>query len=200
MRKVMKYIVFAALGTILLGCAAASKEIRIKAYSERMDVFREVQDNGVIPKGFADLIIQASIKTHLEGFYLIEWGETFHGKPNYPFLLNIDGQSITWKIDGQKEIAPYYDEKGSRNPERGEGMKYNVKKKIRLAAGSHRLFFALPSENIFKEIGIRLNEGQLHLIEIRPIYRGRSFDQKFLYGIRGLEIYLDGIVVGRRTR
>ncbi len=181
--KLMVLILVIALG----GCAA-TQLIKIKSNSERADVFREVNE-GEIPTGFGDLLVECSIKTHLKGLYTVEWGETFHGESNYPFLLNIDGQSITWEIDGQKDIAPKYDEKGQRNPERGEGMKYILKKRIRLAAGLHKLFFALPSESIYKEMEISVKENQLHRLEFRPVYRGISlYYQHFLNGIRGLEI------------
>lgn len=41
--------------------------------------------------GFVDLTINAQIKTHLEGWYLLECKNSLHGKPEYPFLFNIDG-------------------------------------------------------------------------------------------------------------
>lgn len=103
------------------------------------------------PKGFADLVIKASIKTHLESYYILESKESLHGKSGYSFVINIDGQAVTWKVDGQKDTVPPYDAKGkiSTNPEAGEGVKYSLEKRVRLAACSHRIFFGIPERKVF---------------------------------------------------
>lgn len=64
-----------------MGCSTASKEIKIKSESVKMDVFTEVQGAGPPPKGFVDLTIKTSIKTHVEGRHVIKWKEDLHGKP-----------------------------------------------------------------------------------------------------------------------
>ncbi|MCJ7786395.1 MAG: hypothetical protein MUP41_20885, partial [Desulfobacterales bacterium] len=102
------------------------KEISLRSQSERTDVFKQAQEGESIPGEFVELTITSSIKTHPEGFYLLESKRSLHGKAGYPFLINIDGQAATWKVDGQKESTPTYDENGKRSPEGGEGMKYNL--------------------------------------------------------------------------
>jgi hypothetical protein len=188
LKKWMMLVLMIALG----GCAA-TQQIKIKSHSERTDIFREVREEGEIPNGCADLIIQASLKTHLEGFYMFELEESFHGKPRFPFLINVDGQAILWEINGQREIAPYYDEKGRKNPEGGDGMRYVLKKRIRLSSGSHKVFFSLPSEGYLKQIQITLNDGCLYKVEFKPIYRRvKSNIQSFLSGINRFEVVFDG--------
>jgi hypothetical protein len=199
MRKIMKYIVLTVIWAVLASCSTVSKEIKTKAHGEKVDVFREVKEWEVVPQGFADLMIKASIKTHLEGHYLLELKKTFHGKPGYPFLINLGGQATTWKVDGQQEVMPDYDKKGRRNPERGEGMKYILEKRIRLKSGSHKIFFGLPSENYFKEIEITLKDRHQHILEFKPIYRtSRRNVPGFLSGVKEFEVFLDGIAVGQQ--
>jgi hypothetical protein len=77
MKRLFIYFMLVVLGTTLTGCGTASKQIRMKSHSERTDVFK---GEGVIPKWFADLVIRASIKTHLEGYYILESKASLHGK------------------------------------------------------------------------------------------------------------------------
>ncbi len=106
MKRLLSYLLLAAFVSTILGCGLAARAIKTKSQSERTDVFKEVKEEGPPPQGFFDLIIKASIKTHVEGYYFFESKKTFHGQPGYPFLINIDGQALVWKIDGQKEITP----------------------------------------------------------------------------------------------
>jgi hypothetical protein len=192
MEKPIKYFVMAVLISALAGCGLATKEIKLKSQSEKTDVFREVTEEGLPPKGFVDLLFKTSIKTHMEGYYFIEPEETFHGQEEYPILINIDGQAITWKLKGLKEIIPI--EKGNNNPEKGEGVRYSLNKRIRLTPGPHKFFFGLPGEGIYKEINLTLIEGSLNLLEFKPRYgphRGRSA-RSFEHGVEGSELFLNG--------
>jgi len=67
-----------------------------------------------------------------EGYFLFEPRDSAQGKPDYPFLLNVDGQAVTWKADGLQEITPRYLEDGGRNPEGGTGIRYVLNRRIRL--------------------------------------------------------------------
>src|SRR4030043_392453 len=120
-----------------------------------------------------DLTITSSIKTHPEGHYLLESKRSLHGKPGYPFVINIDGQAATWKVDGQKENSPTYDQKGKRFPEGGEGMRYTLEKKILLRAGSHKIFFGLPEEKLSLQFELALKAGESYVLEFRPAYSAR---------------------------
>lgn len=63
MKKLLMFLMVIVSGT-LLGCGATAKEIRAKSFGEKTDVFHEVKGGGAPPQGFADLVIQASVKTH----------------------------------------------------------------------------------------------------------------------------------------
>lgn len=192
-RKVIKYIVFAALIAFLVGCGAASKKIMTKSHSERTDIFNEVREEGMPPKGFVDLVIKATIKTHLEGYYIFESRKSLHGRPGYPFVFNIDGQGVVWRVDGQKETTPLYDEKGKRTPEGGTGMRYTIEKTIRLVAGPHMVFFGLPEDKYSVEFKIGLSEGKQHVLEFKPVYSYRRQRTKpsFEDGISKYEIFFN---------
>src|SRR3989304_1757605 len=179
------------LGIVFAGCGTTAKEIRAKSRSERADVFREVKEEGAPPNGFVDVVIKASIKTHLEGYYLLE-PDTRHGKPEYPFVLNIDGQAVTWEVAGQVEDSPKYDEKGGKMPEGGKGMRYVLIKKLQLKPGLHKIFFALLGENKSVEVTVTLNENELSVLELEPIYYRYDGRPTFERGVSRFEVFLDG--------
>ncbi|MDA8239202.1 MAG: hypothetical protein M0Z67_02400 [Nitrospiraceae bacterium] len=194
-----------SLGTVLLmssllGCGTAAKEIQSRSLGGKTDVFKEVSNGSAIPKGFADLIIKANIKTHVEGYYVLESKESLHGKQGYPFVFNIDGQGITWKLAGVKDIKPSYeaDGKTSRDPEAGEGLKYVIEKKLRLAIGRHRVYFGLPEDKYAVEFEIALGDGEIGVLEFKPIYRTKRIPTRiptFLKGIDKYAAFLDGVPV-----
>jgi len=195
---------------IFIGCGAAVKEIRQKTQNERADVFSEINNTDSSARNFAVLTIKATIKTHLEEYYPLESKYSQHGKPGYPFLINIDGQAETWKVDGQKESLALYDKDGkvSHNPDAGEGIKYILEKRIKLSDGYHKLFFGLPSDDYFKEVEITLTKGDFATLEFKPIYNPQTLTRKlksigkyktlsariptFKRGIKDMEIYLNG--------
>jgi hypothetical protein len=134
-------------------------------------IFAEVAD-GSTEAGKVELIVRLSIKTHPADYHLLESKGSLHGKPGYPFILTIDGQSVLWREEGQIEKTPEYDAKGIRAPEGGEGRRYVLEKRLRLTPGSHRVEMDLPEEHYTFAINLTLKEGnQPHVLEFKPIYR-----------------------------
>jgi len=176
------------------GCGTASREIAQRSVSERADVFHDVRDGEITQGGFVDLVIQARIKTHLEGWYLLESKTSLHGKPTYPFLFNIDGQAVTWEVKGQKEKNKEY-EGCVGNHDCGEGMRYTLEKRIRLKEGMHRIFFALPGDNYRTEFEITLKENEAYKLKFKPIYRR----QDYLKGIVRFEVFINNTQVPQKT-
>lgn len=196
MKRYLSYLFVGVMVSTLLGCGLASKELKIKSQSERTDVFKEIKGDGPPSKGFVDLIIKASIKTHPEGYYLLESAGTFHGQPDYPFLITIDGQAQVWKVDGQKEITSYEDQ-GKPDPERGEGMKYVLNKRLRLGSGPHQIIFGLPGEDYYMNFNLTLDDGDVQVLEFKPIYRPRrgKSTPSFINGFDRGEIFLNGNII-----
>jgi hypothetical protein len=200
MRRVATYMLLMILAISLIGCGAGPK-ISIVSQGNKTDVFSEIKEETPIPKGFSDLVIKAHIKTHLEGYSLFEPKESPHGKPEYPFLLNIDGQVVIWNAKGVKEITPEHDWWGRITPEGGEGMKYELNRKIRLRAGPHAVSFVLPAEEYMETVEIKAEEGKTHVLEFKPIYnidvttyktRSGVPLRNFMYELREYEGFLDG--------
>lgn len=169
----------------------------MKSQGEKTGVFTEVKNGDTPQKGFADVTIKSNIKTHLEGFYSGESKKSLHGKADYPFLLNIDDQAIVWNTAGIKDSKPKYDQDGktSRDPEAGEGMKYILEKKLRLVAGTHKVFFGLPEDKYAIEFEITLKDGEASTLELKPIYKTKRIPTRiptFLEGINKYEVFLNG--------
>lgn len=198
MQKVMKGILIGAICLILVGCGAAAREIRVKTQAYRTDVFTEINNADAPARGFAMLAIKATIKTHLERYYILESKDSLHGKPGYPFLINIDGQAEAWTVKGQKETLPLYDKDGntSHDPDAGEGIKYVLEKKIGLRTGTHKVFLGLPADDYFKEVEITLKEGDSATIEFKPVYKYKTLPTRiptFQEGIKEYEAYLNNM-------
>ena len=192
MKRLLIFFVAILTGLSLPGCGTTAKEIQMRSQSEKTDIFMEVKDGGTIPKGFADLVIKANIKTHIEGYYILESKESAHGKQKYPFLVNIDGQAARWEVEGIKDIKPAYnaDGKTSRDPEAREGFKYVLEKKIRLNAGSHRVFFGLPEDKYSTEVEISMKDGEMSILEFKPIYRTKKIPTRIPTFLKGIDKYV----------
>jgi hypothetical protein len=87
------------------------------------EAFTEVTDAVKAP-GKIDLIIKLSIKTHLPGYSFFESRKSLNGKPGYPFIITVDGQTVTWREDGQVETTPAYDSNAIRIPDGGKVKRY----------------------------------------------------------------------------
>lgn len=190
MKKYTVYVTVVLMFVILSG-AAAAKTIAEKSKSERTDVFTETTSTEAAPAGFSDVVISADIKTHRDGFYSGESKHSAHGKELYPFLFNIDGQAVLWKVEGKKHELPSYDADGktSKDPEAGEGIKYLLSKKIRLRAGQHTLFFGLPEDDYAREIVIQVKEGQALTLEFKPVYKYKTQPARIPTFMRGVSSY-----------
>jgi hypothetical protein len=196
MRNYTAYICVAVLSALLTGCGATAKLIAAKSQSERGDVFTDVTNGDAKPQGYVDLIVKADIKTHEADYYIGESGRSLHGKPGYPFVLNIDGQAMTWKVDGQKDVKPAYNEDGttSRDPEARLGIKYILEKKLRLREGAHKVYFVLPEESYIVDAEIKLRSGDDMVLEFKPLYWHKNKPTRiptFLKGVSKYEIFLN---------
>ncbi len=197
MKRFTAYVSVVLMSMMILGCGAAAKTIAARSTSERSDVFTEVAGNEAAPPGTTDVLITASIKTHLEGFYPGESRTSAHGKEAYQFLLNIDGQAVLWKAEGKKHALPNYaDGKTSKDPEAGEGVKYVLNKKIRLRPGSHKVFLGLPADDYYREVVINAKEGEAQMLEFKPVYKYTTRPTRIPTYMKGVSHY-DTLVNGK---
>lgn len=188
MRIAGKVIVaFSIFAWAFPGCATGTRVISSPAAS-RSDVFREVPDTEPLPVGAADIEIMVSVKTPYAAHFLFGSRDIPYGTEEYPFLLNIDGQAIEWKVAGIEDTKPVRLEDGSRAQEGGKGILYVLKKKIRISPGSHAVFFSLPAEVVSTTMDIMVKEKGIYSLVLQPIYgRGRrDLKGNFTRGVRGL--------------
>lgn len=178
------------ISIVLAGCVAASKTIAINSQSVRTDVFQEISGTESVPPGYADLMIRANIKTHVDGYYIGEPKESAHGKEFYPFLINIDGQAVLWKVQGKRhELPKYVDGITSRDPEAGTGMKYELEKKVRLAAGTHKVFLGLSEEPYHTSADISMESGGTYVLEFKPKYWHKRLPTRIPTFLKGINKY-----------
>ena len=190
MKNIIRLSLVITISISIVSCADTMKQITRMSQSERTDVFTEATSEGLVPAGFADVQIKASIKTPLEGYYPLESKASEHGKPDFTFMVNIDGQPVLWKATGQKhELPEYIDGKTSRDPEAGEGMKYVLEKKVRLATGVHNVFFGLPGEAYSTTTAITLKSGVLYVLEYKPVYWYKRLPTRIPTFLKGIEKY-----------
>jgi hypothetical protein len=156
---------------LLAGCGANMEVIRNQSQSQVSHVFQEIQDKGRPPAGYADLVLKASLKTHLQGYYLLESKSSPHGQPACTFVVNIDGEARTYEVQGRIKQGPVDDDQGRSLSEAGIGMDYALERKFRLPAGPHRIFLGLPGEEYFKEVTVTLKEGESYELAFTPHYR-----------------------------
>jgi len=194
MKGVARFLILIILTVfIAAGCATASREMQTMAGSTRTDIFIVAKAGEPLPEGYGKLTIRASIKTH-RGEHTVRWVKDIHGKPGYPFLLNIDGQAVTWKTEGYVDDKPESGEKFNLDPEAGSGRKYVLQEQIVLREGPHTLFFGLPAENYFTRLQIEILPGKQSNLEFRPVYHkhSRTPNRNFLLGLESLEVFMDG--------
>ncbi len=162
----------------------------------RQVVFRDYIETMPIPRGYAELTVFSSVKTPLPGIY--PYGSKIRGTPDYMLLINIDGQKTLVKDDPRKEIS---EAKGLNDTESGEGIRYLFKKDLLIKAGVHKLFVALPEDNVAIEKDLVLKDGTSNTVRIDPIYgsselggtpgQGLFSSSSFMYGITGFWVFLN---------
>jgi len=189
----MKLMLLAMALAVVSGCAESSALIRANNTSSRTDIFEEVTNGGIAPKGSADLHISASFKTHKPGIYS---ASDIHGTPEYKLLLNIDGQAVLLRGSLQKENR---EPMKLVDPEAGDGIRYRFNKSLRLKAGTHRIVVALPDDGIAIEREITLTEGNVNRLVLDPIYSTKPGKRRvgtygttgFMEGIRSIRLNLN---------
>jgi hypothetical protein len=162
----------------LSGCSLLGPDIKSKSVSSRTDVFTEVESSSEPVAGYVDLKIKASIKK-----------DTDSG-PQYPFVVNVDGQAARWEAPGRVETLP-----AAKSAEGGTGMKYSVERTLRLAEGRHDIFFATPEDGCSAEFQVNLRAGKAYLLEFVPLYHynpAREHISNFHYGVYRYDILLNG--------
>jgi hypothetical protein len=150
---------------LLAGCSGTGELIRKQSIGTQSGVFLEPTEKTAPPPGFADLRISFSVKTHTSSFHIMESGT--QGTPGYVLVINIDGQAMN--LAGVISEENTLNER-PRTPETGYGMRYRFQKDLRLRAGGHKVFVAVPENEVAVEVEIRLEEGTRNELVLEPVY------------------------------
>lgn len=185
----------AALLTTLFffGCAHVTQEQIMQKASEEASSFEEINEkDNQLPEGYSELLIKASIKIPLKEFYLIKKRPPRHEHSQYSFVLNINGQGVLWTVNCTLDEQRMY-VYNRRNPEGGEGLICRLEKRIRLRAGSYKVYLGLPEEKFETAVAISLVGGSSNVIEFKPIYWQFGDNLRtFWSGISNFDIFLNG--------
>jgi len=191
MKRITPWALVVVFVVLAANCGAAREQIQTQSKTLCEGIFCEVNTPDGPPPGYADVVIKASLKTHLprEGT-LLESGSSPHGGPFYHFTVNVDGQAVTWKVPGQRENLPVVKDRDSQDE--GDGMRYTLEKKIRLRAGPHQIFLGVREKNTAKTLIVNLREKASATLEFRPIYpRHKQGHPAFPLGFLGFSVWLD---------
>ena len=193
MKKIFGCGLLAAL-MVTSGCATTPELIKASDISSRSGVFQELTDGGSIPRGYADLRIVFSLKTHRPGLYS---EKDSHGTAAYLLLVNVDGQAVrVGGLTAEESSEP----RSLRDPESGDGIRYRFDKRVRLKAGTHKIAVALPEDDVTVARELTLAAGSSNTLVLEPVYGATAMrmrptaytETSFTEGLKGLLPILNG--------
>lgn len=195
MKKTGLFIMMSLM--VLGGCAESSALIKASSTSSRTDIYEELRNGGIVPQGFADMRITATLKTHKPGIYS---SSDIHGTSDYRLLLNIDGQTVLLRGSLQSENS---EPMKFADPEAGDGIRYRFSKNLRLKAGTHKIVVALPDDGVAVEREKTLTEGKVNSLVLEPVYSTKTGKRRletysttsFTEGIRSIRLTLNGLEI-----
>lgn len=194
MKKVIMIYVMITAFVILGGCASNKELVNVISTSTNQDVFQEIEEKSLPVPGYADLQIYSSLKTHKPGIYS---DDDLHGTKDYLLVVNIDGQAT--QLRGRLNLERC-EARSLRDPEEGDGIRYEFTKNLRIKPGPHKIAVAIPSDDLAIEQEINIAEGGIHKLAIEPIYSSTQVNQRptnycltsFMQGIRSMRLLLNG--------
>jgi hypothetical protein len=194
MKKTILVITVASILGILGGCAGNAALIKTMSTSTSQKVFQKIEANQPPVPGLVDLSIYSTLKTHKPGIYS---STDVHGTGEHLMLVNIDGQATTLKGRMSEERS---EARSMRDPEEGDGVKYQFTGKLRVKAGVHRVVVAFPEDDLIAEREVNLSEGEDNTLIVEPIYGSNPGMQRpgsysatsFMQGIKSLRLLFSG--------
>ncbi len=192
-----RFVVTAVLiaASVLSGCASVGQQPAAVCQGPWAGgPLTEMTAGETPPPGMAVVTMKATVKTHSEGYYLLEPEHHAHGKAGFRFAVTVDIKAFNWKDDGREELLPQYDAAGALDPEAGQGVRYTIEKSVVVAPGKHRVLLELPSEG--RKISVEFDvaaDARPYVLEFKPVYNGphtRRFG--FRYGVVAIKAFLNG--------
>lgn len=78
-----------------------------------------------------------------------------------------------------------------RDPEEGEGIRYQFEKKLRIRAGTHKVFVAIPADDLATTKEVIFTEGEINSLTVEPIYGLIPGKQRL--GLYGMTSFKQGV-------
>jgi len=177
MKNITRLAIMWLLAIMFMGCY---KQTRLEQMGTPIQFEVVGLDDPAPSQDEADLIVTTHIK---KASYLLSprTAETL-----YTFTLSVDGQMFREDVKGVEEVISDTDK------EKGKGIHYLLKKRLRLRLGSHEIALKTEERSSAK-VKIGVEGGKGYTMSFEPVY-GRKrglfggFGQGFLY----YEIFLDG--------
>jgi len=180
MERINKIIVLMLV--ILGGLAGCYTQIPLEKPMVPVEFKVVPLDEPAPPQGEADIIITTHIK---KKSYIFEPRTV---ETPYVFTLLIDGKELRESVKGVEEVI------SDTEAERGKGIHYNLKKRLRLKQGSYTI--ALRSEDRRSdEIEMELAGGKLYTLRFEPFYGLKKHHRLKLFsdGVERYKIYWEEI-------
>ena len=180
MERINKIIVLMFL--ILGGLTGCYKQVPLEKPMVPVEFKVVPLDEPAPPQGEADIIIT----THMKKKSYIFDPRT--AETPYVFTLLIDGKELRESVKGVEEVI------SDTEAERGKGIHYNLKKRLRLKQGSYTI--ALRSEE-GRSTGknVKLEGGKLYTLRFEPFYGLKKHHRPKIFedGVERYQIYWDEI-------
>jgi hypothetical protein len=195
-KKMIKIMGLLTLGAVIMttGCVTTGKNTARENTSGASGIFTE-SSGRCATGGRPVLTITASVKKHRPGVFLMD----DHAKSGFRMILDMDGQSVSWNMEGREEKTPVYDEGGRKrsDPEAGDGVRYNIEKKIQVTPGLHKVKISLPDEPREYGFELMIKGGADNILEIKPVYffYHRYRQASFMAEVKSLEARFNGRLI-----
>lgn len=177
MKKIIRLSIMGFLVVVFIGCY---KQTRLE-HMETPAQFKVVGVDEPAPsQEEADVVITTHIK---KASYLLS---PRTAEMPYTFTLIIDGQEVREDVKGVEEVE------SDANTEKGRGVHYALKKRLRLKPGRHEIALKTEERSSAK-VQVELVGGRIHDLNFEPVYgRKTGLRGTFGQGLRGYKVYLDG--------
>ncbi len=188
----MKYLFLFVIALALVGCATFDAARLEQKKGEQGTCFVETENKeSVIAKDDSELLVTLALKIPKDDPFLLRTRTPRSSAREYPVVFNIDGQGAEWWAECRADKQPA-SINGARNPERGEGFKCTLIKRVRLRPGPHAIYVGLLEEQFEKEIRVDLTPGWCNQLHLKPVYRRhRTLGPIFTRGIVDFDVWLN---------
>ncbi len=171
-----KVVIALFVSLVFIGCyKQVHREAMAPVYVEVVEL------NAPLPSSEeSDILITTHIKK-ASYYFSPRTAET-----SYTFTISVNGKEIKETLKGVEEAESKID------AERGEGIHYALKKRLRLKPGKYEIILKSEDGKSAK-IKAELKGGRLHTLRFEPVYGPPKFGRPkyFSEGVVYYEIYLD---------